>query len=248
MPPPPDLGHAPCTEEHLLKMPVFVPRNPARLRPEELHASYERDASIYELSLNGRALKTLGALGIRTIGQLLVTPVERLLDQWGFGPTSLEVVHGELKRFLLGRGEPGPAADYSSFKALVNSLIRMTTDDPRDVDILEKRLGLGEDGLWSLGKLGEKYGLTRERIRQVEATGLATMSLRARRRVWGGFWKVVFDVVRMAGRRVALGYLAEELARRLNWPDVPHHKVFHKIMALRPEFNVDKRAGTLVWW
>jgi hypothetical protein len=240
----------PCNRQHLLKMPIFVPRSPARLREEDLHPSYRPQATVHELSLNGRANKTLDALGIKTIGALLTTPVEHLLEQWGFGPTSLDVVHTELKRFLLPDEPPVKEVrvDYSSFEALVRSLIALTTDEPRDVDVLEKRLGLGEEGLWSLGKLGEKYGLTRERIRQVEATGLAAMSLRARREVFADFWRVVFGIVREAGRRCDLSYLAAELTRRLNWPKVPHRKVFFKIMALRPEFNVDKRAGTLTWW
>ena len=230
-------------------MPVFQRRCLARLGPEDLHSSYKPDAAIFELALNGRAYKALDSLGIRTIGELLTTPVERLLDQWGFGPTSLDILHAELRRLLLGEGHPSrEAVDLSSFKSLVRDLIRKTSDDPRDLDVLEKRLAADDDGIWSLGKLAEKYGLTRERIRQIEATGLENMSLRARREAYEGFWTEVFDLIGEPGQMTELRRLGTEVAERFKWPEPPHPKAFAKVVELRPELRVDRKAGTVVRW
>ena len=245
-----DQGRAPCSEQHLLQMPVFLNRRLAALSSKDLHESYRPGASVYELTLNKRARKVIEALGIKTIGELLVTPRRMLTSQWGFGPTTLDVLHRELKQFLLDE-QPGrreQAADFSSFKALAGSLIRMTTAKPRDVDVLEKRLGISEEGHWSLGKLGSRYGLTRERIRQVEETALREMSMRARRKTFDGFWRDVFEIVEGAGGKCALGRLAGELARRYNWPDVSNTSGFAKLMGLRPELRVDKKAGAVSRW
>jgi hypothetical protein len=244
---PAGLGKEPCTEAHLDKMPIFARGVQLSLRADELHASYKPMAAIFELALNGRALRAVESLGVKTIGELLLVPMDRLLEQWGFGPTSLEVVHTELRRLLLAGGPPD-SVDLSSFDAFVQSLIRMTTSDPRDVDILQKRLALSEDGVWSLGKLAEKYGLTRERIRQIEASNLEVMSRRARREILADFWRQVFDVVQARGGRCDLAYLALELTRIHNWPTVPNLRVLPKIIELRPELRVDPLEGTVVRW
>jgi RNA polymerase primary sigma factor len=43
---------------------------------------------------------------------------------------------------------------------------------PREARILEARFGLGDDTPKTLTKIGKKYGITRERVRQIQETGL----------------------------------------------------------------------------
>ena len=44
--------------------------------------------------------------------------------------------------------------------------------DKREMDILSKRYGLGDGDNLSLSQVAKKYGLTRERIRQIQKTAL----------------------------------------------------------------------------
>lgn len=53
--------------------------------------------------------------------------------------------------------------------------------DPREVDILKKRFGLNQSKPLTLEEIGESLNLTRERVRQIEKTGL--IDLRKRMRV-----------------------------------------------------------------
>jgi len=229
-------------------MPIFSRGIIANVSAAQLHPSWRPGASVLELALNGRAARAMESLGIQTVGDLLLIPAQRLLDQWGFGPTTLNAVYAELRRLLLG-ADKGEGVDLSSFSALVRSLIGMTTADARDIDVLEKRLGLAEGGVWSLSKLGHKYGVTRERIRQIEQTGLETMSQRSRRTVLVDFWDDVFGVIDAApGRRCDLAYLALELTRRYNWSAAPNLRVFGRIIQLRREVIVDFRGMTVARW
>lgn len=46
----------------------------------------------------------------------------------------------------------------------------------RSRDVLQKRYGLGKDGeIYTLESIGQAYGITRERVRQIENHGLATI-------------------------------------------------------------------------
>lgn len=47
----------------------------------------------------------------------------------------------------------------------------------READIVRKYYGLGGDFRWTLNELGEKYDITRERIRQIKASALIKIKL-----------------------------------------------------------------------
>src|SRR5579883_478729 len=56
----------------------------------------------------------------------------------------------------------------------------LETLTPREATIIRMRFGLGGGGEHSLEQVGERFGVTRERIRQIEAKALARLKLRAR--------------------------------------------------------------------
>jgi RNA polymerase primary sigma factor len=51
---------------------------------------------------------------------------------------------------------------------------------PREATVIRMRFGLGGAGEHSLEQVGERFGVTRERVRQIEAKALARLKLRAR--------------------------------------------------------------------
>jgi RNA polymerase primary sigma factor len=56
----------------------------------------------------------------------------------------------------------------------------LETLTPREATIIRMRFGLGGAGEHSLEQVGERFGVTRERIRQIEAKALARLKQRAR--------------------------------------------------------------------
>lgn len=57
----------------------------------------------------------------------------------------------------------------------------MSTLTPREEKVLRMRLGIGEERDYTLEEVGETFGLTRERIRQIEAKALRKLQHPSRR-------------------------------------------------------------------
>jgi RNA polymerase primary sigma factor len=118
---------------------------------------------------------------------LEVTPAEvRSVLASGRSPVSLDAQVGDeeedgLHKILADRDTTNPAeeADRRLLKERVAGLLRCLA--PRDREVIELRYGLRDGRPRSLEEVAEIYGITRERIRQIEARGLAKLRQPERR-------------------------------------------------------------------
>jgi len=111
-------------------------------------------------------------------GSLTVAPerVRRLL-RLSRRPLSLEQPVGEEEETMLGsfiaddEAPPPPSmADNSILRERLEEILE--TLQPREARILRLRFGLQDGRNYTLEEVGQKFGLTRERIRQIEAHAL----------------------------------------------------------------------------
>lgn len=107
-----------------------------------------------------------------------VTPEEaRSLRVVGRHPVSLhEPLGGDGERALedflsdAQSGTPGQAVDRHLLKERIAEVLRSLT--PREREVIELRFGLRDGHPRTLDEVARTYGITRERIRQIEARGL----------------------------------------------------------------------------
>jgi RNA polymerase primary sigma factor len=92
-------------------------------------------------------------------------------------PLSLEMPTGddeenEFGDFVEDEGSPAPDAGVSA--AMLRELVEEILEDlpPREVRILQLRYGLVDGQTYTLEEVGNKMGVTRERVRQIEAQAL----------------------------------------------------------------------------
>jgi RNA polymerase primary sigma factor len=100
----------------------------------------------------------------------------RLLHNVGRQPLSLQEAFGEDEQSLenvLPRGDqedPGDEVDRNLLKDRMAEVLRSLP--PRDREVLELRFGLRDGRARTLHELADHFGITRERIRQIETRGL----------------------------------------------------------------------------
>ena len=95
-------------------------------------------------------------------------------------PTSLDLPVGEDGDATLGdlieardAVNPYEAAEASALRASIAQALGELT--PREQRILQMRFGIGDSSEHTLEEVGKVFGVTRERIRQIEAKALAKL-------------------------------------------------------------------------
>jgi RNA polymerase primary sigma factor len=95
-------------------------------------------------------------------------------------PLSLEMPVGEEEDSYLGdfiededADAPSEAASHQLLREVIDEIFQSLT--PREVRILQLRFGLVDGYCYTLEEVGKKFGVTRERIRQIEAQALSRL-------------------------------------------------------------------------
>ncbi len=116
-------------------------------------------------------------------------PVARIdeVADWARGVLSLEAPVGEDKDATLGDLIADPESEAPSAALIARELAEQTRDQmaalsPREREVLSLRFGIDRDEALTLEEIGRRFGVTRERIRQIEAQALAKLRHPARAR------------------------------------------------------------------
>jgi RNA polymerase primary sigma factor len=174
------VSRAVADQARTIRLPVhmFETVNKLMRQQRQLMQEYGRDPTLEEI---GRAMDT--------------TPerVEQVLKM-SHVPLSLETPIGEegdshLGDFIEDRSAPAPAdaASLQVLKEHVEEVLHTLTD--RESRVLQLRFGLEDGRNRTLEEVGREFGVTRERIRQIEAKALRKLRHPIRSRKLRDFWE-----------------------------------------------------------
>jgi RNA polymerase primary sigma factor len=76
------------------------------------------------------------------------------------------------------RPEPNPAAIVDAHRSVEQLRVEVEQLPPRERDVIQRRFGLEEGEPSTLREIAEDYGLSGERIRQIQSTGLRRLRKR----------------------------------------------------------------------
>jgi RNA polymerase primary sigma factor len=85
--------------------------------------------------------------------------------------------------------EESPAPDAVAAKAALTQIIReaLSLLTPREKEIIRMRFGIDQETIYTLEEIGRKFGLTRERIRQIEKRALKKLATSRIRKILKDF-------------------------------------------------------------
>ncbi len=119
---------------------------------------------------------------IEELAQALNIPPKKVeyMIQVARHPLSLEMPTDDDEKSVLGdfiKDEDAQAPDENAIQALLREHLEklLNTLPPREVRILQLRYGLLDGKPYTLEEVGRKMGITRERVRQIEAQALARL-------------------------------------------------------------------------
>jgi RNA polymerase primary sigma factor len=84
-----------------------------------------------------------------------------------------------------GQANPGQNVDQTLLRERIAEVLRSLT--PREREVIEMRFGLKDGHPRTLDEVAKSYGITRERIRQIEARGLVKLRQPLRSQRLAGF-------------------------------------------------------------
>jgi RNA polymerase primary sigma factor len=107
------------------------------------------------------------------------------------GTVSIETPIGDdaskLGDLIADQKSPSPFAEFVNISLREEIDKTLSTLTPREEKIIRMRLGIGEKTDYTLEEVGDVFGLTRERIRQIEAKALKKLQHPSRRKVLESF-------------------------------------------------------------
>jgi hypothetical protein len=159
--------------------------NPARLKEEFSIPPSIRNLNVAQLPMPVRLGHVLERIGAKKLGDLHGLNVGKLLRVRNCGKITLVHLRGLIERAASGEFEPSQKpfspADAPAIVAWFDRVL--DTLDPRDRRIFVARFGAKQWGKPTLESAGSKYGLTRERVRQIEVE--VTSAIRQQGGPWG---------------------------------------------------------------
>jgi RNA polymerase primary sigma factor len=106
-------------------------------------------------------------------------------------PLSFETPLGEDEGAVLGdtlqSAVPSPLEQATHARLSEQTELLLSTLTPREASVLRMRFGIGEKGDQTLEEIGERFSVTRERIRQIEAKALERLRRRGRTQLLKSF-------------------------------------------------------------
>jgi hypothetical protein len=218
-------------------LPFFaVPMQRAYV-PESLAPSFHPDADVDQLDLSFRSRKVLNRLGIRTIGQLLLTRADKLRTERNLGEVSVQKTRRMVVDYLrLANSPTPPAVDYGSFARMLESFLRLAFGRKEVGEMMILRLGWTGDRVNTWKAIGNKFGYTNVRISQLVKAGLAELRSPRKHVLLDRFWQAAADVHRSSGGD--LDAMRRALAQHFKWRRFPPENVLKQVLDLNPEMKV----------
>jgi hypothetical protein len=168
-----------------------------------------------------------------------------IIDTYGFTMAGLRLIHQiwDLKDKAVKLNEEIskglPIEAYDSFEQLVHDFIQTIVNNKRESRILMGRLGVLDGRKWTLGELGQKENLTRERIRQIEQKKIPLIKSDKSINQLKRLWYIVTDILTVSGGVCCVSEISEYLKKYCEWTLLPTDVAMASLINLNTKFEIN---------
>lgn len=236
------------TEHSLHILPLFSSQRFRGISVHDLHHNFKATTKLSDLMISHRTSNVLNELRLVSIGEVMLIPGDELLHTKNFGRKSLKELRGIVRSLCLTDtlAETQDTVDYSSYNSMVESFINQCVKGKRDRQLFQRRFCFAEGKTPTLEDLGQQFGITRERARQILKKGLDKLRIKANLDRLRPFWKQLDDLVVQGGGLVKLGTLSTVIQAHYGWPTPPLPQALGQFLLLKEANAVFKHADDLL--
>ncbi len=239
------------TEESIQLLPLFgnieLSNN---MSVEKLHPDFKAQTPLNDIAFPVRSSNVFRDMGLSSLGELLLTSSNELMIQNNFGKNSLSQVQEIVRSYIFSLNldvdrnindeEKINCIDYSSYQKLIHSFVANNVRTLRNQTIVCSRLGY-KGNIPTLEELGNQFGVTRERVRQIEAKGIRRLAKKSSRDILHAFWVTVKDIASRGGGIISLTELSPKIQDNYDWPAEPEISSLRELLG----FGEDDRLFVL---
>ncbi len=223
-----NLMHSPCSEENLERLPLYSGMEMQEVSSHEFHKSYYPDVSVTNLIFNIRARTLLDKAGVKTIGDLLLTPHHTLAGFRNCGVKTIVVIQETVQKYILDK-----TFNYSVYWSDLETMLRNVLNiNKRNMSIFLSRLGVNARKSTTLEECGKQYGITREAVRQIIGQIQQRICHPETEFKLRPFWTVCDKIIKKK-EVVTSDELASKIKIALSWTSKPESHAIEQLLALK---------------
>lgn len=167
-------------ESTLLEVDTYDNNLAFSLRDVELPSSLYKNDALEVLNLPSRIENALKKSGmVTTVGHLFDVPIETISNIGGVGKLAVryitEVRNAIVREYGILKEEGEFQDKFTEEGNKMLSLLINTCGKERSKEVIRKRYGLLSGEHLTLEEIGDTYGLTRERVRQIQSAAIKRM-------------------------------------------------------------------------
>ncbi len=230
----------PPAEDTLLALPLFSDLEPALFGSPKYGPEWCAHMKIQDLALSVRAFSLCERIRVKTLGQMLLVPASRFLEERNSHYGTLKIVQDAVKAMLLGAlAKQQGAVDYRSFKRMLDCWFKTVLQESFAA-VLSERFNARHERMRTYEEISKAFGITRARVGQILDKAADELCRKQHLLVLDRFWNAAKQVA--GAETVTLGQMARGLADAFDWQDVPQLIAVAEVLMFNPDFEVMQTA------
>ncbi|WP_321413577.1 DNA-directed RNA polymerase subunit alpha C-terminal domain-containing protein [uncultured Desulfobacter sp.] len=235
-------------------LPIFSNKPLHHITVKDLHPDFQGTVKLEDINLSHRTFYNLLNQGQKeTIGDVMLMTSTDLLSLKNFGKKSLNEIK-DVIRSLCRTGSYTPKhqaiesilMDYSSYENLISSYSQWCLKSKRNQLLIQSMFLFDSEKAPTLEAVGQQFGLTRERVRQIFNKAIRQFKHTANISKLDKFWVNLDKAIANGGGIIHFKDLPRALKNTFDWPSAPNAYALGQFLSIWEKGSTYKDPNDLI--